>query len=74
MLGQDIGEVPDYIDQIEKHHEPIRLSQLAINGDDLKSMGYEGKEIGIALEKCLGHVLEHPEDNTPKKLIKLLQQ
>lgn len=73
-LGQDIGAISDYLDQIRQNNEPYQLSQLALNGDDLSQIGYEGKGIGNALKKCLDHVLEHPEDNAKEKLLNLLQQ
>ncbi|HNX14232.1 MAG TPA: hypothetical protein PK854_06625 [Oscillospiraceae bacterium] len=74
VLGQDIGAVWDYVDQIEFGKEPYQLSQLALNGNDLRRMGYEGKEIGRALKKTLDYVLEHPRENTKEKLLNLLRK
>ncbi|HOP11889.1 MAG TPA: hypothetical protein PK629_10400 [Oscillospiraceae bacterium] len=73
ILGQDVGDISAYIDQIEQNNEPYLLSQLALNGDDLSQMGYEGREIGKALKKCLAYVLEHPESNTKSKLTEFIK-
>lgn len=36
-------------------------------------MGYRGADIGAAQRRLLAHVLDHPEDNRPKKLRELLK-
>lgn len=54
-------------------HQPISLKDLALNGDDLKELGYEGKEIKIALEACLEEVLHNPNHNTRNDLLRVLE-
>ena len=51
-------------------HEPLRISDLALNGHDLASLGYDGLEIGEKLHSLLDHVLDHPDDNTREKLLR----
>lgn len=41
------------IDYNTNWHEPYRISQLAVNGDDIRSLGYSGKEIGDVLNELL---------------------
>lgn len=54
--------------------KPIRIKDLAINGNDIKADGFlEGKEIGDCLNWMLDIVLEHPEYNTREKLLEYLQ-
>lgn len=52
--------------------EPLRIKDLAINGDDLKERGLVGKEIGDTLKKFLDLVLENPQLNTRDKLLSLI--
>lgn len=52
---------------------PLTIKELAVNGNDLKTIGISDKEIGNTLKKCLTLVLENPEDNTKEKLLSLLQ-
>ena len=53
---------------------PLRISDLAINGDDIKKDGFlEGKEIGDCLKWLLRIVLENPEYNTKEKLLEYLE-
>lgn len=53
--------------------EPLRIKDLAINGNDLKDIGLNGKEIGEALKLCLEKVLEKPELNTKEELLRLVR-
>lgn len=52
--------------------ERMSLSSLAIDGNDLKALGYCGKEIGGALTFCLNAVLEGREKNEKDALLHLL--
>jgi tRNA nucleotidyltransferase (CCA-adding enzyme) len=54
--------------------EPFCRKHLALNGDDLKAMGYsEGKIIGKILEYLLNCVLEKPELNKRESLKKIAE-
>lgn len=54
--------------------ECMTLSELAINGNDLMSLGFKGAEIGKALNALLNHVIDFPNDNTSKKLLILAKK
>lgn len=56
------------IDRIVEQHEPYRIGDLAINGDDLETLGITGRAAGDTLEMLLGKVLCDPSLNTPGKL------
>lgn len=54
--------------------EPYKMSQLAINGNDLVLEGFVGSEIGEALNKCLNYVIANPEMNKKQKLITYIKR
>ncbi len=56
-----------FIDLV-KNSEPYRLKDLAINGSDLKNLGFKGKEIGNILDELLEDVINTPEANTKEQL------
>lgn len=58
----------------EKERRPISLRDLALTGNDLKSLGFVGKEIKEMLDTCLHHVFFTPEDNQTEKLYQLIQK
>ncbi|RME89564.1 MAG: hypothetical protein D6767_08275, partial [Candidatus Hydrogenedentota bacterium] len=45
-----------------RSHDPYLILHLNITGNDLKKIGFQGREIGIVLKKLLRHVWEKPED------------
>ena len=54
--------------------QPLSLKDLAINGFDvMKELDLSGKDVGDALNACLEHVLEQPEDNTKDILLNYLK-
>lgn len=56
------------------NENPIRISDLKMNGNRLQEMGFQGKMIGEILEKCLQYVLEFPEKNNEESLIQLIEK
>ena len=50
------------------------VSELAIRGNDLMTLGFQGKEIGAALEKALRHVWSYPEHNDRELLLSYLRE
>jgi len=54
--------------------EPISLNDLAINGHDLMSLGYEGKQIGMIKKHLLEIILDKPELNNKESLLKLTKE
>lgn len=59
--------------EIKENSEPFGLKNLKINGNDLKSFGYEGKKIGEVLNFLLEKVIENPELNEKEKLIEIVK-
>ena len=51
------------IDEIISHQECFSIKDLKINGNDLISMGFKGKEIGKILEKILECVINETLKN-----------
>jgi len=52
--------------------EPFKISQLAINGDDLIERGFKGKQIGEELNKLLHAVLKDPLLNKREILLSII--
>jgi hypothetical protein len=53
---------------------PLRLQELAINGDDLQHLGIApGPRLGQILQTLLKHVLDDPAENTRPRLLALAQ-
>ena len=55
-------------------HEPYQLKNLAIDGNVIKELGYQGKEIASILQKCLNTVIENPENNTVEYLTNMIKR
>lgn len=76
-----LSEVVDFFHQIERRVDEIlargdcyNLAQLALKGNDLIQLGYEGKEIGKKLEHLLQQVLKEPQLNDKEKLLGLIKK
>ena len=52
----------------------LSVKNLPVNGYDLMSLGFKGKQIGDILNKMLGFVLENPKYNTKEILLNLLKE
>ena len=59
--------------QIKHDCEPFSVKNLAVNGNDLKAFGYQGKEIGQALSLLLEHVIDVPSDNQRDILLNFIK-
>lgn len=59
--------------QMKHDCEPFSVKNLAIDGNDLKLLGFQGKEIGQALSFLLEHVLDFPLDNQRDILLNLIK-
>lgn len=62
--------VYDMLDEILDSNECFSVKDLKINGNDLISLGFKGKDIGKALEKCLDGVISEKVENNFDDLIK----
>lgn len=75
--SENRNDISSVIDLKNKCYEvinaqlPMSLKDLAINGNDLMSLGYSGKEVGEQLLKLLDLVLEDDTINIREKLIEL---
>lgn len=63
-----------YHQEIHNMHEPYQLKNLAIDGNVIKELGYQGKEIASILQKCLNTVIENPENNTVEYLTNMIKR
>jgi tRNA nucleotidyltransferase (CCA-adding enzyme) len=62
-------------EQILQNDEPTNRSKLAINGKEIREMGYEeGRKIGEILEYCLNLVIEDSTLNDKNKLKKIIEK
>jgi tRNA nucleotidyltransferase (CCA-adding enzyme) len=59
------------LDEVIKNREPYLISHLAISGEDLRKLGFEGKEIGEILERLRQTVVCSPEKNRKEILLTL---
>lgn len=57
-----------------ENKDPLRIKDLEINGDEIKELGLEGKQIGDCLEYLLDKVLSKPELNEKRKLKGLVEK
>jgi len=55
-------------------HAVVHLKDLAVKGDDLKTLGYTGKEISISLNALLDLVMNEKIENDREALIKALKK
>ena len=63
-----------YHQEIHNMHEPYQLKDLAIDGNVVKELGYQGKEIASILQNCLNTVIENPENNTVEYLTNIIKR
>ncbi|MDR1831147.1 MAG: CCA tRNA nucleotidyltransferase [Fusobacteriaceae bacterium] len=65
-----IEEAAQLIREVLSDSEPFSLKDLAINGRDLRRLGFKsGPEMGSVLQNCLDLVLENPEANQRESLL-----
>ena len=61
-------------EEIVKNGECYSLKSLALNGNDLKSLGFTGSEIKDKLDKALNLVIEGKLDNEKQSIIRSLNE
>lgn len=59
------------LDEVIKNKEPYLISHLAIGGEDLKNLGFEGKEIREILERLRQTIVCDPQKNRKEILMAL---
>ena len=72
--GYQKENIHAYHQEIHNMHEPYQLKDLAIDGNVVKELGYQGKEIASILQKCLNTVIENPENNTIEYLTNMIKR
>lgn len=72
-LNINVKDLYQYLNDIINNNEPYLIKDLAIDGNDLKELGYSGHKIGEILEKLLDKVIDNPEINNREKLLSLIK-
>ena len=72
--GYQKENIHAYHQEIHNMHEPYQLKDLVIDGNVVKELGYQGKEIAFTLQKCLNTVIENPENNTIEYLTNMIKR
>lgn len=68
--GEDFyKETREMIDEIINEKECFSIKHLEIDGNDLIKLGFEGKKIGEALQKCLIAVIDGKVENEKDSLL-----
>lgn len=81
-IADDIGKSPEYQDRIETYRDVLltvekildeqlcfSLKDLAVNGNDIKKLGFKGKNIGAVLNSLLDMVIDGKCKNERKELL-----
>ncbi len=59
-------------ESIRKNKEPVFMEDMAVNGDDLKTIGIqEGIDLGITLKRLLDIVHQNPQNNKKRVLLQM---
>lgn len=66
--------IKDAYAQVIRDKPPMRIRDLAVNGDDLINEGLQGKEIGNCLNFLLQLVLEEPSINKKDVLMRFVKE
>lgn len=67
---EEINQLQEHISKVRQEDMALKVSDLAINGDDLVKIGMNpGKRIGEILNALLDMVIEDPLLNTKEKLL-----
>lgn len=69
--GSDLSKSIDTLENVKS--EPLLISDLAINGNDLIGIGLKGKKIGETLEYILNMIYEFPEKNKKTYILEYIK-
>ncbi len=72
VLSVDITSHKALLEEIINSNEPYKLSHLNIAGNDIISLGFDGKAVGEKLEFLLSAVINDPTINQREKLLNLI--
>lgn len=62
-------ELESILNNVLKKNECFSVKSLAVNGNDMKSLGFIGKEIGDALNILVDAVIDNKVENVKEKLV-----
>lgn len=68
------GQIEALIDEIIARGDCYQIRDLAIGGEDMKVLGFKGRDIGIVLNKALEQVIKYPEMNTKENLLSWIRE
>ena len=69
LVCQKIDRAEEILEELLRKKQCLCLKDLAVNGNDLLALGYEGREIGAALERLLEGVIAGEIDNKRDALL-----
>ncbi|MBE6810913.1 MAG: CCA tRNA nucleotidyltransferase [Ruminococcaceae bacterium] len=72
ILKLDTTGHKSLLKEIINSNEPYKISHLDITGNDIMSLGFNGKQVGEKLEFLLNEVIKNPALNTREKLLNLI--
>lgn len=75
---REIAEIVPLVTQLEQFQtilirDPLLPTDLQVDGNDLKSLGFQGRMIGEKIEELLSVVYEDPSLNSREKLLDLIR-
>jgi len=70
----EIDRLQARISKVLSEDNALKISDLDIDGNDLKEMGYNGKEIGDILQKLLDKVIDDPVLNEKSRLKEIVKE
>ena len=76
-VRKELDALPGALERYRRalaEHECVSLKDLAVNGDDMMALGYQGPEIRETLERLLMMVLKDEIPNEREPLMKLAQR
>lgn len=72
VLNLDITSHMSLLKEITNSNEPYKISHLDITGNDIISLGFNGRQVGEKLQFLLDKTIENPKLNNHKKLLDLI--
>ena len=72
IFCEDCGDIKNMVFEILENKEPYLISDLCLNGNDIKNLGFSGEEIKIKLEEMIIEVSNNPNLNSKENLTKLI--
>ena len=69
-----VEDVKERVKLLQKEHCPIFIRDLSINGNDIMSIGYNGKEVGLVINWLLKIVHKNREYNNKETLMNIIKK